>query len=85
MIGKTLNEFAGMSKSLDDNEVIDKPDVVDRPNTDVNDLGDARKELLRIRWWDWEDEEIREIIPLLVSDDIDKFIEIAKTKNNTTN
>jgi hypothetical protein len=45
---KTLNEFAGMSKSMDDNEVIDKPDVVDRPNTDVNDLGDARKELLRI-------------------------------------
>lgn len=38
------------------------------------------KELLEIKWWEWEDEEIKKIVPLLVSENIDKFIEIAKTK-----
>lgn len=38
------------------------------------------KDLLEIKWWDWEDEEIRKIVPLLVSNNIDKFIEKAKNK-----
>jgi len=36
------------------------------------------RELLRIRWWDWEDELIRELVPLLMSDDIDEFINTAQ-------
>jgi acetyltransferase-like isoleucine patch superfamily enzyme len=44
---------------------------------------EQRKELLRIRWWDWEDEEIKEVVPLLLSDDINKFIAFAKQKNNS--
>lgn len=38
------------------------------------------KDLLKIKWWDWEDEEIRKIVPLLASNNIDKFIEKAKNK-----
>jgi acetyltransferase-like isoleucine patch superfamily enzyme len=38
------------------------------------------KDLLKIRWWDWEDEEIKKIVPLLVSNNIDEFIKA--TKNN---
>jgi acetyltransferase-like isoleucine patch superfamily enzyme len=41
---------------------------------------EQRKELLKIRWWDWEDDKIREIVPLLISKDIDKFIKTAKSK-----
>jgi virginiamycin A acetyltransferase len=37
-------------------------------------------ELLEIKWWNWNDEEIKKIVPSLVSDNIDKFIELAKTK-----
>jgi acetyltransferase-like isoleucine patch superfamily enzyme len=35
------------------------------------------KELLNIKWWNWEDELINEMSPLLCSDDISKFIETA--------
>jgi chloramphenicol O-acetyltransferase type B len=30
-----------------------------------------------IKWWDWEEDRIRAFMPLLVSDDIEKFIEFA--------
>jgi len=36
------------------------------------------KDLLEIKWWDWEDEKIKEIVPLLVSNNIDEFIKQAK-------
>lgn len=36
------------------------------------------KDLLEIKWWNWEDEEIKNVVPLLVSNDIDKFIKKAK-------
>jgi acetyltransferase-like isoleucine patch superfamily enzyme len=36
------------------------------------------KDLLEIRWWNWNDEEIKKIVPLLVSDNIDEFIKTAK-------
>jgi len=35
-------------------------------------------ELLKIAWWNWTDEEIREVIPLLISENIDDFIKISK-------
>jgi virginiamycin A acetyltransferase len=38
------------------------------------------KDLLEIKWWDWEDEEIKKIVPLLVSNNIDEFIKKIKTK-----
>ena len=31
--------------------------------------------LLRIRWWDWPDDQIRAAVPLLSSGDIDTFLE----------
>jgi len=36
------------------------------------------KDLLEIKWWDWEDEKIKKVVPLLVSNNIDEFIRIAK-------
>lgn len=36
------------------------------------------KELLEIKWWNWEDEEVRKAAPLLASENIDKFISYAK-------
>lgn len=33
--------------------------------------------LLRIRWWEWEDDKVRKFVPILMSGDIDKFIEGA--------
>lgn len=38
------------------------------------------KALLKIRWWDWEDEKIKQIVPLLTSDNIDEFIEKSKNQ-----
>lgn len=32
--------------------------------------------LLRIRWWDWSDEEIARAIPLLSSDGVDEFLDV---------
>ena len=37
------------------------------------------KDLLEIKWWDWEDEKIKQSVPLLVSDNIDEFIKYAKS------
>ena len=39
------------------------------------------KDLLEIKWWDWEDDKIKKIVPLLVSKNIDEFIKIAKTND----
>jgi acetyltransferase-like isoleucine patch superfamily enzyme len=36
------------------------------------------EELLKIQWWYWDDEKVKEFIPLLLSDDIDGFIVKAK-------
>lgn len=30
-----------------------------------------------LKWWDWPDEKVREFIPLLMSSDIQKFIDEA--------
>jgi len=40
---------------------------------------DQIESLLKIKWWDWEYKKIAEYIPLLESNDIDKFIEGAKS------
>ena len=37
-------------------------------------------ELLKIAWWNWSDEEIRKVVPLLISEKISDFIELAKTR-----
>ena len=42
---------------------------------------DQIKQLLKIKWWDWEDDKINNIIKLLCNDNIDSFIEKHKTKN----
>lgn len=36
------------------------------------------EDLLEIAWWFWDDEEIKKVVPLLASDDIDRFVEVAK-------
>jgi carbonic anhydrase/acetyltransferase-like protein (isoleucine patch superfamily) len=35
-------------------------------------------ELLEIKWWDWEDDKVRNFIPLLMSDNVGDFIKKAK-------
>ena len=35
--------------------------------------------LLSIAWWDWPDEKVRKMLPLMLSHDIDKFIRSAKS------
>lgn len=35
------------------------------------------EKLLEIKWWNWEDKKINSIVPLLCSDNIDDFINIA--------
>lgn len=37
-------------------------------------------ELLQIKWWNWDDLKVKQAVPLLASDDIDKFITFAKDK-----
>jgi acetyltransferase-like isoleucine patch superfamily enzyme len=37
--------------------------------------------LLKMKWWNWEDSEIKQIVPLLTSGKIDELIETAKTMN----
>jgi len=39
---------------------------------------DIIDELLKIRWWDWEDERIREAATFLMSKDVEKFINLVK-------
>jgi hypothetical protein len=36
--------------------------------------------LLEIKWWDWPEEEIREAVPYLASEDVDAFIAYAREK-----
>lgn len=38
------------------------------------------EDLLKIAWWDWSDEEISKMVPLLLSDNIDAFIREAKSR-----
>jgi hypothetical protein len=38
--------------------------------------------LLEIKWWDWPEEEIREAVPYIASEDIDRFIEYARAKQS---
>ncbi|MGC8677912.1 MAG: CatB-related O-acetyltransferase [Hydrogenobaculum sp.] len=40
---------------------------------------DIIDELLKIRWWDWEDERIREAAPFLMSKNVEEFIKLVKT------
>jgi acetyltransferase-like isoleucine patch superfamily enzyme len=40
------------------------------------------KDLLQIQWWNWKDEDIQKIVPLLTSYDVDKFIKTAKDMLN---
>lgn len=39
-----------------------------------------REELLRIRWWDWPEEEIRRVVPLLTEHSAQPLIEYARTR-----
>lgn len=39
---------------------------------------EQRERLLRVAWWDWPDERIREFMPLLMSDRVDEFLEKAE-------
>ena len=39
---------------------------------------DQIKSLLRISWWNWNDDKIRKIVPFLCSGNIDNFINIAE-------
>jgi acetyltransferase-like isoleucine patch superfamily enzyme len=41
---------------------------------------EQREALLQIRWWDWAREEIIDAVPLLVSPDIDAFIDYARKR-----
>ena len=34
--------------------------------------------LLNIAWWNWDDELIKKVVPLLTSENVDDFINIAK-------
>ena len=36
--------------------------------------------LLEIKWWDWPEEEVREAVPYLAHEDVDRFIEYARAK-----
>jgi hypothetical protein len=42
---------------------------------------EQREALLDIRWWDWPEHEIRDAVPLLAGDDVDAFIEYARTRS----
>jgi hypothetical protein len=36
------------------------------------------EELLKIAWWNWADAKVAKMLPLLMSENIDEFIKIAK-------
>jgi acetyltransferase-like isoleucine patch superfamily enzyme len=40
---------------------------------------EQREALLQIRWWDWPDDRVRAAVPLLAGEDIDAFIEYARS------
>lgn len=46
---------------------------------------EQREALLRIRWWDWPREEIVKAASMLVSSDIDAFIEYARNRDAGAN
>ncbi len=39
---------------------------------------DIIDELLQIRWWDWEDERIREAASFLMSKNVEEFVKLVK-------
>jgi acetyltransferase-like isoleucine patch superfamily enzyme len=39
--------------------------------------------LLEIKWWDWPDEEVIKATPYLASEDIDAFIEYARSRSGS--
>ena len=39
------------------------------------------QQLLQIAWWNWEDEKIQKYMPLLLNNDISKFISEAEKKD----
>ena len=41
---------------------------------------DQIKALLEIKWWDWPEAEIKAAVDLLTGDDVDSFIEYARTR-----
>jgi len=43
---------------------------------------DVIDELLRVRWWDWPDDEIRRAAPHLLSNDIEAFFRFARTRSH---
>lgn len=40
----------------------------------------TRERLLQIRWWDWPEQDIRDMLPFLVSGDIEAFIAKASAR-----
>jgi acetyltransferase-like isoleucine patch superfamily enzyme len=40
-----------------------------------------REALLEIRWWDWPEDRIRAAVSLFESEDVDRFIELARGKS----
>lgn len=36
--------------------------------------------LLRLKWWGWDDNKIKEVVPLLCSNNIDEFINTVLDK-----
>ena len=41
---------------------------------------EQRAALLEIKWWDWPEDEVRDAVPLLSGDDIDAFIDYARSR-----
>ena len=37
--------------------------------------------LLKIKWWDWPHEHVLEAVPLLMDDNVNKFVDYALQKN----
>lgn len=42
------------------------------------------KSLLQVRWWDWEDEQIAEAVPLLMAQDVPAFLAAAERHEHGT-
>jgi acetyltransferase-like isoleucine patch superfamily enzyme len=42
---------------------------------------EQRQALLEIRWWDWSEPEIRAAVPLLAGDDVEAFIDYARSRS----
>jgi acetyltransferase-like isoleucine patch superfamily enzyme len=43
---------------------------------------EQREALLEIKWWNWDDDDIRAAVPYLASDDIDEFIAYARGRHS---